>query len=207
MSAGSPVAMTAVSNSSAVATLHNRVVTTGLPTAHAIAVGTGGRGRVLAAADATRGTGSKACRTGAGAANAVETAALMAHEAAPPASRPSHFPREKQRQMVGAAGFEPTTLRPPGDTAFHESPDERDKRIGASSAVATRPDPRGTDVAADDVPDAVEAALADALSAASKAGEWATVAQLARELETRRAGRSAAAIVNLDAERARRSAR
>ena len=46
--------------------------------------------------------------------------------------------------------------------------------------------------------DAVEAALAEALCRASAAGEWAVVAQLARELEARRGARSAANVVRID---------
>ena len=51
-------------------------------------------------------------------------------------------------------------------------------------------------------PDAVEAALADALTAASAAGQWEAVAHLARELEARRRGRLE--VVDLDAARAKR---
>lgn len=50
--------------------------------------------------------------------------------------------------------------------------------------------------------DPVEAALAVALEGATKAGEWSTVAQLARELEARRQARSA--VVDLGAERNKR---
>jgi hypothetical protein len=52
--------------------------------------------------------------------------------------------------------------------------------------------------------DPVETALADALTKASAAGEWTTVAALARELEARRKGRQAPEVIILDAERRRR---
>jgi hypothetical protein len=47
--------------------------------------------------------------------------------------------------------------------------------------------------------DAVEAALAGALANATAAGEWAIVAQLARELEARRLARSGGNVVAIDA--------
>jgi hypothetical protein len=50
--------------------------------------------------------------------------------------------------------------------------------------------------------DPVEAALATALEGATRAGEWATVAQLARELEARRKAKER--VVDLTSERARR---
>jgi hypothetical protein len=53
--------------------------------------------------------------------------------------------------------------------------------------------------------DAVENALADALEAATAAGQWTLVAQLAPELEARRTAR--AGVVELDAERKRRGGR
>jgi hypothetical protein len=51
--------------------------------------------------------------------------------------------------------------------------------------------------------DAVESALAFALEGATKAGEWSTVAQLAKELEARRLAR--ANVVALDSTRRRSS--
>ncbi|MFZ5891287.1 MAG: hypothetical protein ACOY0T_09575 [Myxococcota bacterium] len=51
--------------------------------------------------------------------------------------------------------------------------------------------------------DAVEAALADALTRAAAAGEWAVVGKLSGELEARR--RARAGTVDLSEERARRS--
>ena len=51
-------------------------------------------------------------------------------------------------------------------------------------------------------PDPVDAALAAALEGAAAAGAWDTVQVLARELQARREAR--AAVVSLDAERARR---
>ena len=53
-----------------------------------------------------------------------------------------------------------------------------------------------------EAPDAVEAALADALTKAAAAGRFDVVGQLARELEARRAPR--AGIVDLARERRRR---
>lgn len=50
--------------------------------------------------------------------------------------------------------------------------------------------------------DAVEAALAEALTRASEAGAWDVVGKLAGELEARRRARSG--VVALDVERARR---
>jgi hypothetical protein len=50
--------------------------------------------------------------------------------------------------------------------------------------------------------DVVDAALSVALERASAAGEWSTVAILARELEARRVAR--AGVVQLEVERARR---
>ncbi|MGE5784259.1 MAG: hypothetical protein ACM3ZE_06695 [Myxococcales bacterium] len=50
--------------------------------------------------------------------------------------------------------------------------------------------------------DAVEVALAAALTGATAAGEWSTVARIAAELEARRLARSA--VVDLNAERKRR---
>jgi hypothetical protein len=51
--------------------------------------------------------------------------------------------------------------------------------------------------------DPVEAALAKALEGATAAGEWSTVAQLARELEERRKAR--AEVVDLATVRARKN--
>lgn len=50
--------------------------------------------------------------------------------------------------------------------------------------------------------DPVEAALADALTRAAQAGQWATVETLSRELQARREAR--AAVVDLGSERKRR---
>jgi hypothetical protein len=56
-------------------------------------------------------------------------------------------------------------------------------------------------------PDAIEAALAQALSAASQAGEWILVGEIARQLDERRRERTAPAavadVVRLDARRGR----
>jgi hypothetical protein len=53
--------------------------------------------------------------------------------------------------------------------------------------------------------DALEAALADAITKATAAGEWATVAQLARELEVRRTSRAGGNVVPLTRRRGVRS--
>ncbi len=96
-------------------TLHYRVVTRGMPMGDAIGLQHGERGQALpgAIAVAARGervTGSNLddCRTGA--ADTWQTAALMAPDEAP---LPSRSRTKTPRKMVGAAGFEPTTLRPP----------------------------------------------------------------------------------------------
>jgi hypothetical protein len=52
--------------------------------------------------------------------------------------------------------------------------------------------------------DAVEGALAMALTEATKAGKWDVVSQLARELEARRVARSDGKVVALDPARSRR---
>jgi hypothetical protein len=53
--------------------------------------------------------------------------------------------------------------------------------------------------------DALEAALADAITKATGAGEWAIVAQLARELEARRTARAGAKVVPFPRRRGERS--
>lgn len=64
---------------------------------------------------------------------------------------------------------------------------------------------RATELASTLPADAVEKALMDALEAATAAGWWGEVAQLATELEGRR--RARAATVDLAVERARRAGR
>ena len=59
--------------------------------------------------------------------------------------------------------------------------------------------------AAPDASDPVEVALAEALKGATAAGQWSTVAQLARELEARRQAK--AGTVDLAAARKRRGRR
>ncbi len=88
-------------------------------------------------------------------------------------------------------GFEPRSedsKSEPGDlrvaTRENASPDAPDcdgsRRFGADTAPVTDP---------------VEGALADALARASAAGQWGVVAQLSRELETRRQARDASNVV------------
>jgi hypothetical protein len=60
----------------------------------------------------------------------------------------------------------------------------------------------GQSEAGDAGPDAVELALAMALTKATEAGEWSVVAQLARELEARRNAR--AEVLDLTTERSKR---
>lgn len=57
------------------------------------------------------------------------------------------------------------------------------------------------------VADPVEVALAKAVELAAQAGEWATVAELSRELGERRRARMSPAVVSLEATRARRDKR
>ena len=73
---------------------------------------------------------------------------------------------------------------------------------GAKSAAPVEFGQTGT-IEKDDCGDVVEAALAAALQGATAAGEWTTVAQLARELQARRESRNASNVVRLDAHRAR----
>jgi hypothetical protein len=56
-------------------------------------------------------------------------------------------------------------------------------------------------------PDPVEAALAEALMLAAKAGRFETVEVLSRELAARRLSRTAPSVPTLDAERAKRKKR
>jgi len=53
--------------------------------------------------------------------------------------------------------------------------------------------------------DVVEAALANALEAASKAGQWTSVEALARELAARRQARTSGNVVDMVEERAKRA--
>jgi hypothetical protein len=76
----------------------------------------------------------------------------------------------------------------------HEPPSAPivDDRRVKDATEATRDDARRPEVSASAYPgaDAVEAALAEAIRGAASAGEWATVAALARELEARRVARA-----------------
>jgi hypothetical protein len=71
---------------------------------------------------------------------------------------------------------------------------------GAKSAATVEVGRTGT-IQKDDCGDVVEEALAAALQGATAAGEWTTVAQLARELQARREARAASNVVRLDAAR------
>lgn len=78
---------------------------------------------------------------------------------------------------------------------------EADRSKTAAAESATEPDqtPRPT---LPPTPDAIEIALAEALRAATGAGQWGVVSELARQLEARRASREQ--VVQLDVERERR---
>jgi hypothetical protein len=107
--------------------------------------------------------------------------------------------------MVGAAGFEPATPRPPGAQEAHERARgaEKPDAVHMDAHEATRlPGPRGEVGSA---PDAVEVALAVGIERASTAGAWAAVQALVQELEVRRKARSS--VVSLDTERRWRGAR
>lgn len=79
-----------------------------------------------------------------------------------------------------------------------------------SESCETQPtDPRnpatgGAVIESDRNSDPVEAALAEALRRAAEAGEWGVVAQLARELESRREAHRAPNVVDLEQRRKRR---
>ncbi len=83
-----------------------------------------------------------------------------------------------------------------------------DQHVSTEPTAANRPQPRATDepsafAACDSTApvDVVEAALAEALTRASEAGQWAVVSQLARELDARRKAHAAANIVHIDGHR------
>jgi hypothetical protein len=59
------------------------------------------------------------------------------------------------------------------------------------------PKPAMANVVASEI-DSVEAALSDALTRASAAGEWSAVAALAKELEARRLARAATNVIAID---------
>ncbi len=97
--------------------------------------------------------------------------------------------------VASPAGFENgASDQQVGETAeLFENPrdsEARSEAIGSPDAASVAPDP-------------VEAALAEALTKASIAGEWATVEALSRELAARREAR--AGVVDLSAERKRRN--
>ena len=81
---------------------------------------------------------------------------------------------------------------------FCEAHDEPKSNLGDAKS----PIVGGACDSACDSTDPVELALAAALEGATKAGEWSTVAQLGRELETRRQARGE--VIDLAAERKRR---
>ena len=92
----------------------------------------------------------------------------------------------------------------------HETPaNKRDRGVDGSPSVTldrdaksptnTHTDGGGTN--AGRFADPVEAALANALTMASAAGEWSAVAQLAKELEARRVARTSSNVVAIDARR------
>ena len=84
-------------------------------------------------------------------------------------------------------------IRKPGDApASSQVADTTDRAVGEDERGQPPPGPsRGHE-------DPVEAALANALERASKAGEWAVVAQLARELESRRLASRGGTVIDLE---------
>src|SRR5262245_34740566 len=104
--------------------------------------------------------------------------------------------------MVGAAGFEPATPRPPGRRERHEPTQPGEKRRDERTEVHEPTQLPGGSAGVGSTVDVVEAALADALRRAADAGAFDAVAALTAELRARREVR--AAVVNLGAERQRR---
>jgi hypothetical protein len=80
--------------------------------------------------------------------------------------------------------------------------DASDARRVSSAIVGAVGQSGGNETASSEVADPVEAALADALTKASAAGQWTVVETLSRELTARREAR--AGVVTLDVERAKR---
>lgn len=70
------------------------------------------------------------------------------------------------------------------------SPEVGDEHASARSDIGRQSPDRGADRRDEESTDAVEEALAAALTAAATAGRFDVVAQLARELEARRLARS-----------------
>ena len=101
--------------------------------------------------------------------------------------------------VVGAAGFEPATPRPPGR---RERPEPTRGHRKADVARTDEHEPTqlpGSGAGLGSTVDVVETALATALERAAAAGAWEQVTQLGRELEARR--RARANVVELDARR------
>ncbi len=92
-------------------------------------------------------------------------------------------------ESLGKVGPGEVAKETAGESLPPRLPPQRGGTSGDPSDVAAPADP-------------IETALGDALTKASAAGEWSLVAQLARELEARRAARAGA--VDLAAERRRR---
>jgi hypothetical protein len=115
-------------------------------------------------------------------------------------------------QMVGAAGFEPATLRPPKtaeNKPVSQSPNDEKRRRKTRTGQSTGQKPVGVEVPlsppgirSEANHDPIDAALADALTKATAAGEWSAVELLTRELTARREAR--ARVDSLEAERAKR---
>jgi len=82
---------------------------------------------------------------------------------------------------------------------------EADTNGNSSAGGAKCATTGGRSIDSDRSNDPMELALAHALEGATAAGEWTTVAQLARELEARRTAR--VGVVSLEAERKRRGDR
>lgn len=94
-------------------------------------------------------------------------------------------PRSPEPGKTGARGRPQRDSNATGDDRESTRTTVKDGKASRSADVA-----RGLSASANPQMDAVEAALAKALEGAAAAGEWATVAQLARELEARRVSRA-----------------
>jgi hypothetical protein len=97
-------------------------------------------------------------------------------------------------------------------TRTRENPENAEDSAGSTAATvpeaAANPAKLGARSIESDhevAPDAVEAALAEAVARAAAAGAWDVVGKLAGELEARRRARQAPGVVDLEAERRRRS--
>lgn len=106
--------------------------------------------------------------------------------------------QNENAEGVTPSAFSSALLRGGRDSnaaAEHETPTKTSAAVGSTDddeppSTRTLVAPEALGRAGDDSPDPVEAALAEALRGATRAGEWAVVAQLAGELEARRRARA-----------------